>query len=133
MSMSDVTAKLSALPDFHALAGASEEQIAQAEQALSLRFAEDYRQYVRAFGVASAAGHELTGICASKRLNVVEVTLAQRSIFPALPSHWYVLEEANIDGIVLWQNAAGEVYQAQPGVLPEKLAGSICEYLDLCQ
>ena len=63
--MADFISTLSSLPDFHALAGASEEQIAQAERALSLRFADDYRQYVRAFGAVSAAGPELTGICAS--------------------------------------------------------------------
>ena len=129
--MADLINSLSSLPDFYSLTGASGEQIAQAERALSLRFADDYRQYVRAFGAVSAAGHELTGVCASKRLNVVEVTLAQRSIFPALPSHWYVLEEANIDGIVIWQSSAGEVFQTQPGAEPVKLAASICEYLNL--
>ena len=111
--------------------GPSEEQIAQAERALSLRFAVDYRQYVRAFGAVSAAGHELTGICASRRLNVVEVTLSARAVQPAVPQDWYVLEEANIDGIVIWQSSAGEVFQTQPGAEPVKLAASICEYLNL--
>ena len=129
--MADFISILSSLPDFHALAGASEEQIAQAERALSLRFADDYRQYVRAFGVVSASGHELTGICASKRLNVVEVTLSARGAQPAVPQDWYVLEEANIDGIVIWQSGTGEVFQTQPDAEPVKLAGGICEYLSL--
>ena len=129
--MADFISTLSSLPDFHALAGASEEQIAQAERALSLRFADDYRQYVRAFGAVSAAGHELTGVCASKRLNVVDVTLSARAAQPALPRDWYVLEEANIDGIVIWQSGAGEVFQTQPGAEPVKLAASIREYLNL--
>lgn len=129
--MADFISTLSSLPDFHALAGASEEQIAQAERALSLRFADDYRQYVRAFGAVSAAGHELTGVCASKRLNVVDVTLSARAAQPAIPRDWYVLEEANIDGIVIWQSGAGEVFQTQPGAEPVKLAASIREYLNL--
>ena len=129
--MADFINILSSLPDFHALAGASEEQIAQAERALSLRFAVDYRQYVRAFGAVSAAGHELTGVCASRRLNVVEVTLSAKAAQPAIPRDWYVLEEANIDGIVIWQSGAGEVFQSQPGAEPVKLAGGICEYLSL--
>ena len=129
--MADFISTLSSLPDFHALAGASEEQIAQAERALSLRFADDYRQYVRAFGAVSAAGHELTGICASKRLNVVEVTLSARAAQPAIPRDWYVLEEANIDGILVWQSGAGEVFQTQPGAEPVKFAASIREYLNL--
>lgn len=129
--MADFISTLSSLPDFHALAGASEEQIAQAERALSLRFADDYRQYVRAFGAVSAAGHELTGVCASRRLNVVEVTLSAKAAQLAIPQDWYVLEEANIDGIVIWQSGAGEVFQTQPGAEPVKLAASICEYLNL--
>ena len=129
--MADFISTFSSLPDFHALAGASEEQIAQAERALSLRFAVDYRQYVRAFGAVSAAGHELTGICASKRLNVVEVTLSARAVQPAVPQDWYVLEEANIDGIVIWQSGAGEVFQTQPDAEPVKLAASIREYLSM--
>ena len=129
--MADFINILSSLPDFHALAGASEEQIAQAERALSLRFAVDYRQYVRAFGAVSAAGHELTGICASRRLNVVDVTLSARAAQPAIPRDWYVLEEATIDGILVWQSGAGEVFQTQPGAEPVKLAVSIREYLNL--
>ena len=129
--MADLINSLSSLPDFYSLTGASGEQIAQAERALSLRFADDYRQYVRAFGAVSAAGHELTGICASRRLNVVEVTLSARATQPAIPRDWYVLEEANIDGILVWQSGAGEVFQSQPGAEPVKLAGGICEYLSL--
>ena len=129
--MADLINSLSSLPDFYSLTGASEEQIAQAERALSLRFADDYRQYVRAFGTVSAAGHELTGICASRRLNVVEVTLSARATQPAIPRDWYVLEEANIDGIVIWQSGAGEVFQSQPGAEPVKLAASIREYLNM--
>ena len=45
--MADFISILSSLPDFYSLTGASGEQIAQAERALSLRFADDYRQYVR--------------------------------------------------------------------------------------
>ena len=129
--MADLINSLSSLPDFYSLTGASEEQIAQAERALSLRFADDYRQYVRAFGAVSAAGHELTGICASRRLNVVDVTLSARAAQPAIPRDWYVLGEANIDGFLVWQSGAGEVFQTQPGAEPVKLAASIREYLNL--
>ena len=129
--MADLINSLSSLPDFYSLTGASGEQIAQTERALSLRFADDYRQYVRAFGAVSAAGHEPTGVCASKRLNVVEVTLSARGAQPAIPRDWYVLEEATIDGILVWQSGAGEVFQTQPGAEPVKLAASIREYLNL--
>lgn len=127
--MTSIVNKLRALPAFCSLTGVSMEQIADAENALALRFADDYREYLLAFGIASSDGHEFTGICNSKRLNVVDVTLAERNIAPDVPQNWYVLEETNIDGVVIWQNSIGEVFQTQPGREAIKIAGSICDYL----
>lgn len=129
--MTEIIPKLRSFSAFHALSGASAEQISDAEEALALRFADDFREYLLAFGIASAGGHEFTGICNSKRLNVVDVTLSERSIHPDIPQDWYVLEEANIDGIVIWQSSTGEIFQTQPGRETIKLADSICDYLDL--
>ena len=91
-------------PAFHARSAASNEEIAAVENVLGLRFAQDYREYVATFGAASFAGHELTGICKSDRLNVVTVTMEERNNM-VVPADWYVLEQANIDGIVVWQNS----------------------------
>ena len=129
--MTGIIQKLRALSSFCSLSGASAEQISNAEKALALRFADDFREYLLAFGIASSDGHEFTGICNSKRLNVVDVTLSERSINPTIPRDWYVLEEANIDGIVIWQSGTGEVFQTQPGREAIKLAVSICDYLEL--
>ena len=129
--MTSIVNKFRTLPSFCSLTGVSTEHIADAEKTLSLRFADDYREYLLAFGIASAGGHELTGICNSKRLNVVNVTLSEKSITPGIPQDWYVLEEANMDGIVIWQNSVGEIFQTQPGRKALKLAASICNYLDL--
>ena len=129
--MTSIVNKLCTLPAFCSLTGVSMEQIADAEKALALRFADDYREYLLSFGIASSDGHEFTGICNSKRLNVVDVTLAEKSITPGIPQDWYVLEEANIDGIVIWQNSIGKIFQTQPGREAVKLADSICDYLDL--
>lgn len=118
-------------PDYVGSNGRNESAIAQAEKSLNNHFAADYREYLLEVGLASFDGHELTGICNSKRLNVVDVTLAERSITPGIPQNWYVLEEANIDGIVIWQNSIGEIFQTQPGRETIKLADSICDYLDL--
>ena len=129
--MTSIVDKLRALPAFDSLTGVSMEQIADAEKALTLRFADDYREYLLSFGIASSDGREFTGICNSKRLNVVYVTLAEKSITPGIPNDWYVLEEAGFDGIIIWQNNIGEVFQTQPSREAVKLADSICDYLDL--
>ena len=44
---------------------------------------------------------------------------------------WYVLEQANIDGIVLWQDKEGNVYQTMPSSVPKKICGSLAEYIAL--
>ena len=129
--MTDIKKMFRTLPAFCSLAGVDAEQIDNAENALALRFADDYREYLLAFAIASSDGHEFTGICNSKRLNVVDVTIAAKNSNPSIPHDWYVLEEANIDGIIIWQNKTGSVFQTYPNRENVKIANSICEYLNL--
>lgn len=128
--MNDIATEMQRKESFYALNGASDKDILNAESTLGLQFAQDYREYVAAFGAASFAGHELTGICKSDRLNVVPVTLEERNN-TAVPSDWYVLEQANIDGIVLWQDRSGTIYQTTPHIKPRKLCRSLAEYIEL--
>lgn len=127
--MADIVKLMQKQPDFYAMKGVSEEEIRMAEQALSLRFAADYHKYIAAYGVASFAGHELTGICKSKRLNVIDVTIEERDN-TLVPTDWYVLEQANIDGIVIWQASDGVVYQTVANTKAKKLCGSLAEYIE---
>ncbi|MDR0813713.1 MAG: SMI1/KNR4 family protein [Oscillospiraceae bacterium] len=129
--MSEFVALLHSKPNFRAIIGASNEQINEAENALELQFSDEYHEYLAAFGVASVYGHEFTGICAFPRLNVVNVTSEARALEGNIPADWYVIEQAHIDGIVIWQSSAGEVYQTMPNALPTKLCDSLYEYLEL--
>ena len=129
--MSSIVKKMQSKPDFYAMKGVTEEQIKQAEKALGLLFSDEYREYVAAFGIASFDGHELTGICAFPRLDVVSVTNEERNCNPTIPPNYYVVEQAHIDGIVVWQSSTGEVYQTMPNAPTIKLCASLCEYLEL--
>ena len=131
--MSELSEKLLSTKDLVHLSPVSEEQIKDAEKKLNLKFSLEYRSYVSEFGVASADGYELTGICNSPRLNVVDVTISERENNPDVPKDWYVLEQANIDGIVIWQNQKGEVYQTQPCRENKMIANSIVEYISMKQ
>ena len=115
-------------PDFIGGKGCNEDVIRAAEQSLGLLFAPDYREYLCTFGLACFDGHELTGICKASRLNVVDVTLEERKHFPAA-SGWYVVEQADIDGIVIWQAPDGEIYQTTPGYPLRKLCDSLTGYV----
>lgn len=109
----------------------SKQNICEAESVLGLHFSDEYRYYLLAFGVASANGHEFTGICNSPRLNVVDVTLEERKYNPDVPPDYYVVEQANIDGIILWQSQSGKIYQTYPNQPPVPLCNSLCELLEM--
>lgn len=131
--MADIVKLLQQQPDFYAMKGVAEEDIARAEQMLGLRFSSEYRDYIAAFGAASFANHELTGVCKSKRLSVVDVTIKERNS-TIVPADWYVLEQTNIDSIVIWQDSNGTVYQTAPNAKAKKICESLAEYIqDKCQ
>lgn len=52
-------------------------------------------------GIAVFAGHELTGICDMKRLDVVRNTFNQRELNLFVPKDWYVIETLDIDRVVI--------------------------------
>lgn len=115
-------------PDFIGGKGCGNVAISDAEQALGIRFAPDYRAYLQKIGLACFDGHELTGICKAFRLNVVDVTLDERKQCPDAAG-WYVVEQANVDGIVICQAPSGEIYQTMPGVSARKIYNSLTEYV----
>ena len=120
--------KLKQLNGFISLGSVEPLLIDLAEKKLSLKFSEEFKNYILLFGVASGAGHEFTGIIDSERLNVVTVTEKMRTK-SIVPLNLYVVEEAHIDGIVIWQDEKGAVYQTSPGCEPIKIAASLLEYI----
>ena len=84
---------------------------------------------IHIFGLACFDGHELTGLTTNARLDVVSVTKEQREWFGDVVSAWYVVEEANIDGIVIWQDSDGIVYAAAPYSDAVAIASSLSEYI----
>ncbi len=127
--MSELIKKFKNLPNFFSLKGGSAEEITNAENTLNLKFSKEYCDYLSEFGVVSANGHEYTGICCSPRLSVVDVTLYEREHNPNIPYDWYVIEQANIDGVVIWQNEIGEIFQTQSCCDCVKIADSLEDYI----
>jgi len=127
--MSSIVSTLKSFADLVSLTPAQEAEISKAETRLSLSFAPEYREYLAAFGVAAVDAHELTGILKSERLDVVNVTKREWDINPQVPRNMYVVENAAIDGIIIWQDVSGKVYQSSPNSPPKAIAGSLVEYL----
>lgn len=126
--MKNIIDVLRSMPDFIGSNGRSKEEIELAETMLEVAFARDYRNYLEEIGLACFDGHELTGLTKTDRLNVVTVTMEQRERFGKIASTWYVVEEANIYGIVIWQDTEGFVYEAASNAKVKKVADSLSEY-----
>ena len=126
--MKNIIDVLRSMPDFIGSNGRSKEEIELAETMLEVAFARDYRNYLEEIGLACFDGHELTGLTKTDRLNVVTVTMEQRERFGKIASTWYVIEEANIYRIVIWQDTEGFVYEAASNAKVKKVADSLSEY-----
>lgn len=111
-------------------APATPDQIRNAEEQLQLNFSEEYSEYLLELGIATFEGHELTGITKFPRLNVVDVTKKEKARNPNVTDPYYVIEETNIDGIIIWQVSSGEVYQTEFDGKPRMICKSLHEYIE---
>lgn len=127
--MMELIEKIKRRQGFRAKKPMSNEAVCKAEKELELNFSTDFRECIKAFGSFSIEGHEIVGVCDSDRLNVVFVTKQEKSR-NNVSSNWYVIEQLHIDGIVIWQDENGVVYQSQPNKDPVKIANSLLEYLE---
>lgn len=129
--MNDFVKRLQDYDDFMSgRKGATDSEIQEAEKALGLSFSKEYREYTGQLGIATADGHEFTGIAEMPRLNVVHVTKSEKRKNSGIPENFYVVERVGIDGIVIWQDQQGNVYEAINVGTAEKIAESLAEYLD---
>lgn len=118
--------------DLLSLGSVNSGRIAEAEQRLNLQFSPEYKSYVTEFGAVSFDGHELTGISDAPALDVVAITKEMRS-FANVPDAWYVVENAQIDGIVFWQNNDGIIYRTMPCTKPQKVCNTLADYISMCK
>ena len=128
MILCKLVEEIKSKPNFYAEKGVSVIQIEQAEKLLGLKFSLDFKDCLREFGAVSVGGHELTGFSADKNLDVVETTRKnwQKN---NVGKNLYVIEEAHIDGVVIWQDAEGVVYETTPNSKAKKIAESLLEYI----
>lgn len=126
--MNDIIKTLKDAPDFIGGTGRTDVEIERVQKELGIDFATDYKTYLKEIGLACFDGHELTGICEDPRLDVVHVTKDQRENNPESRS-LYVIEEANIDGIVIWQDFSGKIYMTEGNSKPKLIADSLSAYI----
>lgn len=127
--MNNIKDIINNLESLHHQKGATELDIKKAEKELQLQFNTEYKNYVLFFGAISYANHEITGICSFPRLNVITVTKEEREFNPTIPNDYYVIEQTNIDGIVIWQSFDGSIFQSFSNGTIKKICSSLSEYV----
>lgn len=127
--MSNIVQVVNSLPKLLALRPADETQINDAAIQLRISFAEEYKEYLAAFGAILADGIELSGIAKADHRSVVVLTQKEWGLNSKVPHNMYVIENTHIDGIVVWQDASGVIYQSRPSMEPVKIADSLSDYL----
>ena len=127
--MSKIVDIINKLPELLPLKPATEIDVKDAEIQLRVSFNEEYKDYLLAFGAIMADGIELTGIAKSAHRNVVVQTKQERELNPNVPNTMYVIENTGVDGIIIWQDTAGTIYQSSPETKPKKIADSLSSYL----
>ncbi len=129
--MDKIIQTVNSLSDLLPLKAATEMQITEAEQQLGLHFAEEYKEYLAAFGAIIADGVELTGIARSEHRNVVSVTRKEWVLNTKIAHTMYVVEDPHIDGIIIWQDADGRIYRSTPSAEAKQIADSLSDYLSV--
>ena len=127
--MAHIVDLINSLPDMLPLKPATETQISDAELQLRVQFSDEYSDYLAAFGAIMADGIELTGITKAEYRNVVSVTKKERELNPNVPNTMYVIENTGVDGIIVWQDSTGTVYQTTPDSKPIEIAASLEKYI----
>lgn len=127
--MTTIIDTIQLLPQLLPLKAASITEITDAELQLRLRFSDEYKKYLSTFGAIMADGIELTGIARSEHRHVVPVTKHEWELNPNVPHTMYVVESTGIDGIIIWQNTNGVIYQTSPNSQPKQIAMTLNDYL----
>ena len=127
--MANIIKIINSLPDLLPLKPASQEQIIDAETKLKVSFADEYKEYLSCFGAIIADGIELSGIAKSEHRNVIYLTKAEWELNKNVPHTLYVVENTCVDGIIIWQDTKGYIYQSTPHSAPKKIAKSLTSYI----
>jgi hypothetical protein len=127
--MATIVNTIRELSNLLSLKSASRTEITDAELQLRMIFSDEYKVYLSTFGAIMADGIELTGISKAEHRNVVPVTKQEWELNNNVPHSMYVVENTGIDGVIIWQDASGVIYQTFPNAKPKQIASSLNEYI----
>lgn len=127
--MNDIIKTIKELPELRYSGPVDEGTIYKTEKDLGLVFAEEYKKYLLNFGFAYCDVIAISGIIYDEEFNVVDLTKKFKSIYKNIPSDFYVIEDVGVDGLVIWQDSLGVIYQSIPNHDPVKIFDNLSDFL----
>lgn len=128
--MSKIIDVINGLENLLPLKPASVEAVENVEIELALPLAEEYKEYLLHYGAIMADDVELTGIAKSKNRDVVQVTQREWAANTKIKHNLYVVENVGIEGIIIWQDGSGKIYESSQNKTAKQIANSLAEYLE---
>ena len=128
--MSKIIDVISGLKNLLPLKPATTEMIENIEIELALPLAEEYKEYLLQYGAIMADDVELTGVAKSKNRDVVQVTKREWASNSKIKHNLYVVENVGIEGIIIWQDGSGKIFESSPNNEAKQIANSLAEYLE---
>ena len=125
----DIISIIKELPEMKFSGPVDEEEVSKAENELNLVFAKDYKEYLLNFGFAYSDVIAISGIIDDEAFNVVDLTKKFKPIYKNIPSDFYVIEDVGVDGLVIWQDSLGVIYQSIPNHDPVKIFDNLSDFL----
>ena len=127
--MSKIIDVINNLSELLTTGAADSVSIDNAEKELGLKFATEYKEYLGEFGSVLADDVEITGIAQSKNRNVITVTKREWELNPQVEHNMYVVENLAVDGIIIWQDESGNIFESMPNKRIIKVADSLADYI----
>ena len=128
--MSKIINVINGLENLLPLKPALIEDVENIEIELALPLAEEYKEYLLKYGAIMADDVELTGVAKSKNRDVVQVTQREWVANNKIKHNLYVVENVGIEGIIIWQDGSGKIYESSPNNGAKQIANSLAEYLE---
>lgn len=128
--MSKIIDVISGFKNLLPLKPATTEMIENIEIELALPLAEEYKEYLLKYGAIMADDVELTGVAKSKNRDVVQVTQREWASNSKIKHNLYVVENVGIEGIIIWQDGSGKIFESSPNTDAKQIANSLAEYLE---
>jgi hypothetical protein len=93
------------------LSQCTKDEIDEAEQELGLVFADEYKELLLGYGSLETKHLLISSTLKNISVNVVTLTQQIRSIYDNLPKDLYVIMDSGVDGIIIFQDSKGKIYE----------------------